>query len=94
MAMPAVISTKPSRQPSISSSKPNQSRSGLVALGPEAKAKAGITQVSGWKSNRAVLNTTGCSHQRPQASQHCRGPKPACFASHQTGSAVQLRARA
>ena len=94
MAMPAVISTKPSRQPSISSSKPNQSRERPLRSAQRAKAKAGITQVSGWKSNRAVLNTTGCSHQRPQASQRCRGPKPACFASHQTGSAVQLRARA
>ena len=93
-AMPPLISTSPSRAPSISSSSASHRRGRSARSAQSAMAKAGITQVSGWKSNRLALNTTGCSHQRPQINQQRRSGRPACRASHQMGSAVRLSARA
>ena len=45
--MPAVTSTRPSRQPSIKTSKANQSRGRRARSAQSANAKAGIAQVSG-----------------------------------------------
>ena len=92
--MPAVISTRPSRQPSNSSNNAIQSLGLLARSAQRQRARAGITHTSGWKSNRLLLNTTGCSHQRPHANQQSRCLRPACAASIQIGTAVKLRASA